>query len=190
MVKSVTLGLIGDELKNLGKTAGKQIAGTPGDLAKTAGQQIQPKAPQNIENSVEKSAEHPGEAKAETPSDQAEFLKGLYGPTEKKDAKEKPQSKETEKLLEHNKDKTPEEQQKLMSLRGQLHKEQYYDPTFNRKAPLRPEEEQQKQETAAERMERLEMKDLDEKKKKEEKKKPIAVINAETSRERKNAGAG
>lgn len=181
MTKSIILNAIGDELKNLGKTAGKQIGGVPKALAQTAAQQVTP-PPQTIENTPEKLEGIQTEAKPQQSPDQAEFLKGLYGPSEKKEEKK---SKETLELIDHNKDKTPEEQQKILQLRNQLHSQYYQRLTTSQP---RPEEARKDQESASDRMERLKMEDLEEKKKKEEKKKPIK--NAENTPEKKSAGAG
>lgn len=89
-----------------------------------------------------------------------------------------------------NSHKSPEDVQKMEALKQQLHKQNYFDPVFNRQVPERAEEQQEKQENKADKMNRLKQEDLQKKQEEDEKKKPIqAVVNAETARERR-PGAG
>ncbi|MDO8657449.1 MAG: hypothetical protein Q7K55_01815 [Candidatus Levybacteria bacterium] len=105
-----------------------------------------------------------------------EVVKSLYAKTDPKGVTPSAQVANAE--AEKNPDKTVEEIKEITSLRLQLHKEKYYDPTFN---PPKKQEE-----APAERVERLdeeENKKRWELQKKEEKKKPIAVSQAERKTE-------
>ncbi|GEM_PF-2795546 len=158
------LGQIGDFSKKIGSSIQKSVDATK----KVAKQQI------GIEQGSEKDQTKTVQQSIQTgdQKDQSEeIVKALYGKTDPK--LQTPQTQAAKAIAQKNPQKSPEEIQKMTSLRMELHKNTYYDPTFN------PQKEQE--EKPAERVERL---DEEEKKKrwefaqKEEKKKPIAVERA------------
>jgi hypothetical protein len=80
-------------------------------------------------------------------------------------------------------DKSPQEQKKLIELRNQLHKENYYDPTFNH--PKKQEER------PAEKVEQEKKQEMMELQKKEEKKpQPLAVVREQNKAEQFRGAAG
>ena len=92
-----------------------------------------------------------------------------------------PLVKATEKPTEFQEkiaDKSPEEQKKLLELRNQLHKDTYYDPTFNRpKSPPAGGEER-----PAEKVENEKKQEMQELQKKEEKKAPPLAVQRERNK--------
>ncbi len=182
----------------LGSQLKQQVLGAKKPEPKKAAgilQQINPFEKKEKESGGEAPQAAAGEAQKKA---QEDFVGGLYGlepppvpePTAQVQSsadKNKPQSKDTAKLLKNNQNKSPEEIEKIMGLRQDLHRQQVAD-IF---APPEkdPEEAQKEQETAAQRMDRLHQEDLQKKQEEDEKKKPIAVTNAETARERR-PGAG
>ncbi|MDP2649236.1 MAG: hypothetical protein Q8P10_00170 [bacterium] len=174
---------------NLGKQLGKGIVEETKKTAKGTVSQVTgiEKAGENAEKKdVQPQIKQEQKDQTQASSGQAEdkdFVKMLYGKSENQQVEkpqnpQNPQVQTAQKIAEENPEKTPEEVQKMVQLRQQLHKESYYDPTFNRPKP--------KEETVQEKLE----KEDDEKKmkelevvKKEEKKKPIAVDQAERKTE-------
>lgn len=170
------LGQIG----NLGKQIGKGVVDEGKKTAKAVVTQVG--LEQIPENQVEKKTGAPEQEKEASNLQKnaqdanANFVKSLYGKTEQK-TNEKPASsmqQMTAQASEENPDKSPEEIQKMVQLRQQLHKEKYYDPTFNR-----PKQEEEKPQERVERLEEEEKKKKMELMEKKEKKKPVAVGIAE-----------
>lgn len=86
--------------------------------------------------------------------------------------------------------KTPEEEQKLTELKGQLHNEYYQKLTTPQTAPEteeRMDEAREEQENAQQRMDRLRQEDLQEQQEKKEKQQPLDVVNAQNME--KNRGS-
>lgn len=183
----------------LGSQLKQQVLGAKKPEPKKAAgilQQINPFEKKEKESGGEVPVAPAGEAQKKA---QEDFVGGLYGveqppeapvpvPVQSSADKNKPQSKETAKLLKNNQNKSPEELEKIMGLRNTLHNQQVGD--LFKPPPERPEEAQKEQETAAQRMDRLHQEDLQKKQEEDEKKKPIAVTNAETARENKGQGSG
>lgn len=184
----------------LGSQLKQQVLGAKKPEPKKAAgilQQINPFEKKEKESGGEVPVAPAGEAQKKA---QEDLVSGLYGielppspepqaaPVQSSADKNKPQSKETAKLLKNNQNKSPEELEKIMGLRNTLHNQQVGD--LFKPPPERPEEAQKEQETAAQRMDRLHQEDLQKKQEEDEKKKPIAVTNAETARENKGQGSG
>lgn len=113
-----------------------------------------------------------GEAKSQpqwqSDEERIKFLKGLYAPTQ---TSPEPTAAK------------PDEQKKLLELRNQLHKQVYYDPTFN---PVKNQEER-----PAEKVENEKKKEMQDLQQKEDKKpKPIAVIMEQNKAEQFRGAAG
>lgn len=189
---NMSTGVLGDikqQFGGLGKQLGQAVASAPKTAVKTVASQIgievkdkegKKEIPQQVQN------QKPPEIDAASKQANEDFVKGLYEPTpdqKPQQPKEKEPTQQQKAAIEMAKDNpnaTPEEIQKMVALRQQLHGEYYQKLTT---AQGRPEEAQEKQEREADRMERLGMEDLQEKKKEEEKKKPIAVLMQERKTE-------
>lgn len=190
-MSSGVLGDIKQQVGDLGKKLGQTIASSPKTAVKTVASQIgievkdkegKREASQQVQN------QKPPEIDATSKKANEDFVKELYGAGSDQKPVEQPkvntatteQQKAAIKMAEENPDKSPEDIQKMIALRQQLHGE-YYQKLITPQG--RPEEVQEKQEREADRMERLGMEDLQEKKKEEEKKKPIAVLQQERKTE-------
>lgn len=162
--------ILGATLGQLGQTAkkaGQQVVKIPQEMAQDAGGQVggikEPAA----------SAESSGEPKQwQSDEERVKFLRDLYG-----SAKQNPS--EEEKLA----DKPPDEQKKLLELRNQLHRENYYDPTFNR-----PQEQEERPAEKVEQEKKQEMQDLQQKK--AEKPPPLAVVRERNKAEMFRGASG
>lgn len=172
-----TLGQVG----NLGKQVGASFVKESKNIAQTAAKQVGLEHGEASE--VKEKAAQPAVLEAQKgikDKDTADFIKDLYGTTNESDKAKAATGKAQAavNLAQSNLQKTPAEIQGIAALQQKLHKETYYDPTFNKP--------KQQEETVVQRVERQ---DEEEKKKrwelakKEEKKKPIAVELAEKSTE-------
>lgn len=178
---SGVLGDIKQQVGDLGKQLGQTIASAPKAAAKTVVSQI------GFETK-EGQQKPPPEIVEKAKKDNTDFVKELYGASPNQKPPEQPkenttatqQQKTAIEMAKEHPNATPEEIQKMVALRQQLHGE-YYQKLITPQG--RPEEVQEKQEREADRMERLGMEDLQEKKKEEEKKKPIAVLQQERKTE-------
>lgn len=161
--------ILGSALGQLGQTAKqtvKQVVKIPEELAKDTGGQIGG-AP--LRQGSEGQAK-PGEPKQENKSQQqwqsdeerVKFLKDLYGSTQPS-----PEASVSANASADKSEAKPEEQKKLIELRNKLHKENYYDPTFNRPNPPAGGEER-----PAEKVENEKKKEMVDLQKKEDKKPP------------------
>jgi len=186
--------ILGETLGQLGQTAkktGQQIVRLPEEMSKDVGEQVG--GAKNPPAGEEKKEEQKSGWKSD--EERVKFLKGLYGSTEfssspqigkKPDAQQKQtssnplvtsgQDKQQSEFQKQIANKSPEEQKKLMELRNQLHKENYYDPTFNsvKKQEERPAEK-------VENEKKQEMADLQ--KKEEKKPPPLAVVREQNKAE-------
>lgn len=167
--------LLNDSLSQAGqvvKQSAKQVGKAPVEIGKEALSQIGAKPVQN------------GESTALAQEQTKDFVKELYAPSvkneQKPEEKKEPQSDaDFQKSLEG---KTPEEQQKLIQLRNQLHQQYYQSLTAREKT-------QEEVERPQERVERLEQQDL-QKKEEEKQKKPILVDKAERAIEANRGASG
>lgn len=169
------------------KQTAKTVADTPAAMAKTAVQQVggtSSSKDAGEAKDVVKQQKSVSQSDPQTASDAdtKAFVKELYGAVDTTGTKAKA-SKTLEKLVEENPNKSPEELQKLEMLRQQLHKQTYYDPTFNSsKSQEEPVTERLEREEQEEKMEELE--------KKKKKPKDLALQHAQQSTEKFRGAAG
>lgn len=200
--------ILGSALGQLGKTAKqavKQVVKIPEEMAKDLGGQVGGGKP--TEEKPAASAPLSGatsEPRWKSDEERVKFLRDLYGSSEKTSSgeqnssakKTEPQSQKTSlnplvasqekkpsEFEEQIKDKTPEEQKKLMELRNKLHKENYYDPTFNR-----PQKQEERASEKVENEKKQEMVDLQ--KKEEKKPQPLAVVREQNKTEMFRGASG
>lgn len=200
--------LLGGVLGQLGQTVkqgAKQVVKIPEEMAKDTAGQIG-SAKQNTEEN--KASENKPVWSSD--EERIKFLRGLYGSAEpgtvQNPAEQTSVNKSSEKKTEEehktsanpltsveNKkpsefqeqiaDKSLEEQKKLLELRNQLHKENYYDPTFN---PPKKQEER-----PVEKVENEKKQEMAELQKKEEKKpQPLAVTREQNKAEQFRGASG
>lgn len=163
---------IGSELKQMGGVAAQQIA--PHKPAQNA-----------LEQDQSKKVEQEHAPKDQSIQDNKDMLQALYGTSGQEQQQKQPEKKlspEEEAFQKTLEGKTPEEQQELIQKRQELqrmHTSDYYQPLVQKveQGLKRPEDN----ERAAERVERQQMEDLQEKQKEEEKKQPISVNRAQQS---------
>ncbi|MDO8620710.1 MAG: hypothetical protein Q7R31_00275 [Candidatus Levybacteria bacterium] len=169
-----------DDSGILGKALGQL-----GTIAKKTGEEII-KKPEEMAGDVAsefglKTDIAPQSPKPTSSDEQAtkEVVKSLYAPSEKpKDTSQSPKPDDSE-FAKQIANETPEEQQKLITLRQQLHKE-YYEKLVN---PPKPQEER-----PAEKVEKEKKQEMAELQKKEEKK-PSPLIQRARERVEKFPGA-
>ena len=162
--------IVGSVLSQLGgvaKATAKQISKLPSEAAEGVEKQIAGEVKDKDTNARQDQSQavDGSDSKKQT----EEVVKSFYETSD--DAKK---SNLDEKTIEEDefrkqiKDKSPEEQKKLLELRQQLHKQTYYDPTFNpqKKQEERPQEKIEKEEKEKKQMQALELQK--EEKKKEE----------------------
>ncbi|MBI2613258.1 MAG: hypothetical protein HYW62_00580 [Candidatus Levybacteria bacterium] len=160
--------ILGSTLGQLGQTvkkAAKQVVKIPEEMARDVSEQVGA-VKEPAEN---KAQENKPQQQWSSDDERIKYLRGLYGKSDM------PQ------------DKSPEEQKKLLELRQQLHKENYYDPTFNR--PQNPPAGGE--ERAAEKVEnekKEEIQDLQQKK--AEKPPPLAVVRERNKAEMFRGASG
>ncbi len=173
--------LFGEALESLGsipQQMGQQAKGVPQNVAQAVISQIKPGGNQPQPASDSSSAQlAESSANSAANKDQAkEDLKLFYGDVP-------PMSAEQLKTQKQESDTTTK--QSLEAARQQLHDQFYYIPLTT------PTPEPEKQERPQERVDRLEMEDLQDKQIKEQEKGPdLATQRAQTNAERKIAGAG
>lgn len=176
----MTLGKIG----GIGKSIGQGFIKAGEDSAKTVPKQIIGEEAE-IRQRENGSQEQNGQSQALRKSQTEEITNALYGKSDSKNSGVNGTNHEKidGEIAQKNPDKSPEEIQKMISLRMQLHKESYYDPTFN---PVKQEAEEKPAEKV-EREKKEERWELEEKEKK--KPSPLAVKN-ERNRIESRAGSG
>ena len=168
-ILGATLGQLGQTVKQ----AAKQVVKIPEEMAKDVGGQVG-SAKQNP-SEKQNTSENKGlgnKSQWESDEERVKFLRDLYGSSEKN-------SSEEEKLA----DKSPEEQKKLLELRNQLHKQNYYDPTFNP-----PQKQEERPAEKVENEKKVEMQDLQQKN--AEKPPPLAVVREQNKTEMFRGAAG
>lgn len=179
--------ILGSTLGQLGQTVKqgvKQVVKLPEEMAKDVGGQIG-SAKQNADENKVSENKHQWKSN----EDRVKFLRDLYGSAKQnssevnKDDLQSPQNKKPTEFEEQIADKSPEEQKKLLELRQQLHKQNYYDPTFN---PVKRQEERPAEKVEHEK--KQEMVDLQ--KKEEKKAPPLAVIKEQNKAEMFRGASG
>jgi hypothetical protein len=202
--------ILGGALNQLGqsvKKVGQQIVKLPVDMSKDLGEQIGLRSSSTtvLDKNLDNSSQNQ-QSGWKSDEERVQFLRGLYGAdkntaVEKGPANEKTEAKNKTSAnplakAEENKapsefqkqiaDFTPEEQKKIIELRNQLHKENYYDPTFNPKNPPAGGEER-----PAEKVENEKKQEMMELQKKEGKKPPpLAVVREQNKAEQFRGAAG
>lgn len=176
--------ILGSTLGQVGLTAkkvGQQVVKIPEEMAADVGGQVVGST------ASAKSDLASGEPKGNKPQwssdeERKEYLKNLYGKT---DMSKDGASDVSDKSASSAKASAakPEEQKKLIELRNKLHKEEYYDPTFN---PVKKQEER-----PAEKVENEKKKEMVDLQKKEEKKpQPLAVQREQNKAEMFRGASG
>jgi hypothetical protein len=186
-------GILKGAISQLGQTAKqtvKQIVKLPSEMGQSVGEQLgAAKSAASAEGSGE-----PKQKQWQSDEERMKFLKDLYGSKDQVSSPSADAKKTSANPLVSSKDKpsefqeqikekSPEEQKKLLELRGQLHRENYYDPTFN---PVRKQEERPAEKVEKEKQE--EMQDLQ--KKEAAKPQPIAVVREQNKAEMFRGAAG
>lgn len=186
--------ILGGVLNQLGQTAKqtvKQVVKIPEEMAQDAGEQIGGKSAEA--SSSAKGSGEPEQKQWQSNEERIKFLKDLYGKSDmsqdgaldlKKNVNPNPPAGEKpSEFQEQIADKSQEEQKKLLELRQQLHKDVYYDPTFN---PVKKQEER-----PAEKVEQEKKQEMMELQQKEDKKpQPIAVQREQNKAEMFRGAAG
>lgn len=206
MDDTTILGSVFNQLGQTAKQTVKQVVKLPEEMARDAGEQIGSAKQDAAENKASDNR-----SQWQSDEERIKFLKDLYGPSpaqpspeasagkaEQDSSEKKPEEKqvtsanplasatENKKPTEFQEqiaDKSPEEQKQLMELRNQLHKENYYDPTFN---PVKKQEERPAEKVENEK--KLEMQDLQQKN--AEKPPPIAVQREQNKAEMFRGASG
>jgi len=183
-----TLGQLGQAVK---QTA-KQVVKLPEEMVQDVGGQVGG-APlrQGSEGQAKPAGEKPaasaqssGEPRQwQSDEERIKFLRGLYGSTGQTSSPDSPDKSASSAKASAAK---PDEQKKLMELRNQLHKENYYDPTFNPKNPKASGEDRPAEKVENEK--KQEMQDLQ--KKEEKKPPPLAVVREQNKTEMFRGAAG
>lgn len=188
--------ILGSALNQLGQTAKqtvKQVVKIPEEMAQDAAGQVG----FSKQNSGENKASD-NKKQWQSDEERIKFLKDLYGKSDmSQDGAPDPknsinpsdvsagstQSKKPSEFQEQIADKSPEEQKELMALRNQLHREVYYDPTFN---PVKKQEERPAEKVEQEK--KQEMMELEQKDAK--KPPPLAVVREQNKAEMFRGAAG
>lgn len=188
--------ILGGALNQLGQTVKqtvKQVSKLPNEMVRDAGEQITNSTNQNkADNKVSNDKQG-----WKSDEERVKFLKGLYGSPEpmpettaenstQQVSKANSQNEKPSEFQQQIADKSPEEQKKIIELRNQLHKENYYDPTFSPKNLASGGEERPAEKVEAEK--KKEMHDLQEKEVK--KPPPLAVVRERNKAEMFRGAAG
>ena len=181
-------GILGSTLGQLGqvgKQVAKQVVKMPADMVKDAGEQVG-----GVKQSEEKpavsaasnaaSGEPQGNKGWPSDNERIKFLRDLYGKTDMSKDGEDKKPTEFEKQIAGE---SPEKQKQLLELRQKLHKEEYYDPTFN---PVKKQEERPAEKVENEK--KMEMQELEEKDAK--KPPPLAVVREQNKAEMFRGASG
>lgn len=193
--------ILGGALNQLGQTAKqtvKQVVKIPEEMAADLGRQVggSPQQP-GLDEQVKPSDQQQEQEGWQSDEERVKFLKDLYGSSSEKQvsSEKKPQDKQTSanpfvnsqvkpsEFQEQIADKTPEEQKELLALRNQLHKENYYDPTFN---PVKKQEERPAEKVEMEKKQEM----IDLQKKEEKAPPPLAVVREQNKAEMFRGAAG
>ena len=166
--------VLGQALGQLGtviKDTAKQVVKIPSQAAEDVEKQIAGNVKDKDQDTQDKKTESvsQNDSKKQT----GEVVRSFYAKS--------PQSTDDE-FRKQIKDKSPEEQKKLLELRQKLHRETYYDPTFN---PPKQQEER-----PAEKVENENKQEMQELEQKEAKKPPPLVQRARERVERFPGASG
>ena len=177
--------ILGNALGQLGQTVKqgvKQIVKLPEEMAKDAGGQVG-SAKQNEQAASAPLSGASSEPKWQSDEERVKFLRDLYGSAQPSPEASAFANASTDAKAMADK----EEQKKLMELRSQLHRENYYDPTFNpvKNPPAGGEER------PAEKVENEKKQEMVDLQKKEEKKPPpLAVVREQNKAEMFRGASG
>ena len=180
--------ILGSTLGQLGQTVkqtAKQVVKLPEEMARDAGGQL------GVINQDKNGAqEDKPQSQWKSDEERIKFLKDLYGSSDQNSTVKQNPSEEVVSSVKPSADAKAmadkEEQRKLMEFRNQLHKENYYDPTFNPKNPSAGGEERPAEKVENEK--KQEMQDLQ--KKEERKPPPLAVVREQNKAEMFRGAAG
>ncbi len=179
--------LLGGVLGQLGQTAkkvGQQIIKLPEEMAADLGGQVG--GSKKDEQAASAKGSGPLRSEASEPKqwqsdeERTKFLRDLYGSSQ-----QNPNEKNSVKSASSAKASAakPEEQKKLLELRQDLHKQVYYDPTFN---PVKKQEERPVEKIEKEK--KMEALELEEKEK--NKPPPLAVVREQNKAEQFRGASG
>lgn len=181
--------ILGGALNQLGQTAKqtvKQVIKIPEEIARDAAGQVG-FAKQNYD---ENKASDNNKKQWQSDEERIKFLKDLYGKSDMSqdgsltaDKQANASDKKPSEFQEQIADKSSEEQKKLIELRNQLHKENYYDPLFNR-----PQKQEERPAEKVEQEKKQEMMELEQKDAK--KPPPLAVVREQNKAEMFRGAAG
>jgi hypothetical protein len=183
--------ILGGALIQLGQTAKqtvKQVVKLPEEMAGDLGRQIGGDQ-QRPTSEGQRKPDVSGEPKQwQSDEERIKFLKDLYGRSDPsagsgQAAKNEASDKKPSEFQEQIAEKSPEEQKKLIELRNQLHKENYYDPTFN---PVKKQEERPAEKVEQEKKQEM----IDLQKKDAKKPPPLAVVREQNKAEQFRGAAG
>ena len=180
--------ILGSTLGQLGQTVkqtAKQVVKLPEEMARDAGGQL------GVINQDKNGAqEDKPQSQWKSDEERIKFLKDLYGSSDQNSTVKQNPSEEVVSSVKPSADAKAmadkEEQRKLMEFRNQLHKENYYDPTFNPKNPSAGGEERPAEKVENEK--KQEMQDLQ--KKEEKKPPPLAVVREQNKAEMFRGASG
>lgn len=174
--------ILGGTLNQLGQTVkqtAKQVVKLPEEMGKDAARQV------GVMGEAASAVKSEESKQWQSDEERVKFLQDLYGAKDKTSSN--PQAKKTSvnpsEFQQQIADKSPEEQKKLMELRGQLHNENYYDRIAT---PVKKQEERPAEKVENEKKE--EMQDLQEKKAKAPP--PLAVVREQNKAEMFRGAAG
>jgi len=179
------LGSAFSQLGDIVKKTGQQVVKIPKDAAEDVEKQIVGEVKDKDVNNQDQQAVNQGDSNRGT----EEIVKSFYEKSPQllaspNSAGQTEDQKATgDEFRKQIKDKSPEEQKKLLELRNQLHKENYYDPTFNR-----PQKQEERPAEKIEKEKKMEAVVLEEKNK--EKPPPLAVVRERNKAEMFRGAAG
>ena len=194
--------ILGGALNQLGQTAkqtAKQAIKIPEEIAQDLAGQVgiaKPAASAEDFGPLRQSSSEASEPKQkqwQSDEERIKFLKDLYGKSDmsqdgslKTNKQATVEGKKPSEFQEQIADKTLEEQKRLIELRNQLHKDVYYDPTFNPKNPPAGGAER-----PAEKVEQEKNKEMQDLQQKEAKKPPpLAIVREQNKTEMFRGAAG
>lgn len=164
--------MLQEEAKITGKSAVQQITGVSDPSSQSSSGQAKKGGQGTNEKAVQAPAQQPLGAEQQNSEQQTkEFVKELY------------ESEEPPITQDQAAQKEMEDKQKMEALRQRLHSEYYQQLTQRPKT-------QEEAERPAEKVERQEMEDLQQKQEEDKKKQPIAVTRAERSTEMFRGASG
>ena len=156
-----TLGQLGSIVKKTGQEVGKTLT----DIIENTEEQ---KGRKKESTSGDNGSKQASASDRDSDKNTEELVKGLYAKSDdvQKTDKDKEGIKGQPEFQKQIANKSSEEQKKRLQLHLKLHKEEYYDPTFNppKRQEERPAEEIEKEKKEKKQMEALELQRQDKKK--------------------------